>query len=367
MLHKKIILFFVIVVAMFTTVYLYKKSYNKETYISLKHSYSLPQKQWIKPNVDDGVIWEEIGSLPQLKITLDSNEVTLGEKLFFDVRLSKSNKIACASCHNPGLSWQDGLEKSPGHDSLLGDRNTQSILNIAHFNTFFWDGRAKTLEQQVQGPLTNHKEMNTTINKVLSKINAIKEYRLLFKAVYGIEKIKPQNLYKAIATFEKTIRSTNTKFDQFIKGDTTAMTNKEIRGMHLFRTKGRCMNCHYGSLFTDQKFHNLGLVYYKRAYEDLGRYHITKQAKDVGKFRTPSLRNVMNTGPWMHNGFVWEMEGVLSMYNAGMIQLKPTKEEEKDSLFPKTSKLLKPLQLTYKEQQEIIAFLSCLNALDNKK
>ncbi|MDB0611386.1 cytochrome c peroxidase [Tenacibaculum maritimum] len=300
--------------------------------------------------------------MPKVKNKLDSNEIALGKKLFFDKRLSKSNTVSCASCHNPKLSWQDGIEKSPGHDSLLGNRNTQSILNSVHFNTFFWDGRAKTLEEQVKGPLTNSKEMNNTIDDLLIKINHIKEYQFAFKNVYGVSKVTPINLYKAIATFEKTITHNHTKFDSFIAGDTTAMNNKEIRGMHLFRTKGRCMNCHYGSLFSDQQFHNLGLVYYKREYEDLGRYHITKKAKDMGKFRTPTLRNVMNTSPWMHNGFVWEMEGVLSMYNAGMVQLAPTKGEKKDTLFPYTSKLLKPLQLTTIEQEEIIAFLNSLSS-----
>lgn len=329
---------------------------------TLKQQYSKPQNLWIKPEIDSGVNWEEITILPNLFQNLPKEEVELGRKLFFDKRLSKSNTISCASCHNPNLSWQDGLEKSPGHDNLLGNRNTQSILNIAHFNTFFWDGRSNSLEEQVKGPLTDSKEMNNNIDSLLLKINNIAEYRVDFKKVYGIEKIKPKNLYKAIATFEKTITSTQTKFDRFVKGDSTAMNNKEVRGMHLFRTKGRCMNCHYGAIFSDQKFHNLGLVYYKREYEDLGRYHITKKAKDVGKFRTPTLRNVMNTGPWMHNGFVWEMEGVLSMYNAGMVKLTPTEEEKKDSLFPYTSPLLKPLNLTRKEQEEIIAFLNCLNS-----
>lgn len=338
-------------------------SNRKEQYVSLKKQYSLPIEKWIPPTIDKGVEWQEIGTLPTVTETLDSNVVKLGKQLFFDKRLSKSNTVSCATCHNPKLGWQDGLEKSPGHDSLLGDRNTQSLLNIVHFNTFFWDGRAKTLEDQIEGPLTNPKEMNISIDSLLIKLNNIKSYQKAFEKVYGVQKITSKKLYNAIATFEKTLQSTQTKFDKFMQGDTTAMNNKEIRGMHLFRTKGRCMNCHHSALFSDQKFHNLGLVYYKRAYEDLGRYHTTKKAKDVGRFRTPSLRNVMNTGPWMHNGFVWEMEGVLSMYNAGMVQLIPTAEEKKDSLFPYTSPLLKPLQLTYKEQQEIIAFLKCLSTL----
>lgn len=337
---------------------------KKEVYTSLKTHYSMPSSQWLPPTVDADVEWKEIGNLPNLNLQLDSNKVALGKQLFFDKRLSKDNDISCASCHSPKLAWQDALEKSPGHDSLLGDRNTPSILNIAHFNTFFWDGRAKTLEEQVEGPLTNSKEMNNNIDSLLIKLNAIKTYQTAFKNVYNHEKITANNLYDAIAVFEKTINSYNTKFDQFMKGDTTAMNNEEIRGMHLFRTKGRCMNCHHSPLFSDEKFHNLGLVYYKRDYEDLGRYHITKKGKDVGKFRTPTLRNVTKTGPWMHNGFVWEMEGVLSMYNAGMVQLIPTEEEKKDSLFPYTSPLLKPLNLTYKEQQEIISFLKCLEVED---
>lgn len=337
---------------------------KKSEVYTLKQRYSQPVETWEAPWIDAGISWKELGTLKPLEVELDSGEVALGKRLFFDKRLSRNKRISCASCHDPKLAWQDGLEKSPGHDSLLGDRNTQSILNIAHFQTFFWDGRAKTLEEQVEGPLTNSKEMNNDIESLLKTLNGFEEYRTLFKEVYNADQVTSDKLFQAIATYERTLWSANTRFDKFIQGDTTAMNASEIRGLHLFRTKGRCMNCHNGPLFSDGDFHNLGLVYYGRKYEDLGRYHVTKKAADVGRFRTPTLRNVMNTGPWMHNGFVWEMEGVMSMYNAGMVQLSPTETQAKDSLFPKTSELLKPLGLTYGEQQELIAFLKCLSTIE---
>lgn len=322
---------------------------------------------WPKPNVDSIVIdFKEIGNLSAVTYPKDNPyseaKEKLGKTLFFDPRLSSSRQIACASCHDPELAWADGRELAYGHDRLRGKRNSMSIFNTAYYNSLFWDSRASSLEDQVHFPLTDPVEMHSTDSIAVAHVMEIEGYKKLFANAFGNDSINFSRITKAIATFERGIVSGSTKFDKFIKGKKEAYTNQEVWGLHLFRTKARCINCHNSPLFSDNQLHNEGLVYYQRKFEDLGRYNITQQAKDVGKMRTPSLREISRTAPYMHNGLFPDLDNVLNMYNAGMFHPKRLPKYKNDSLFPVTSALLKPLDLSKEEKQAIIAFLGTLSS-----
>lgn len=327
--------------------------------------YKKPLQYWPSPSIDPEVKWKEFAAIEWDSNYYDTQElpeVMLGKKLFFDPKLSSSSQISCSSCHNPELGWSDGQEVALGNDHLQGKRNTQSLFNIAERTSFFWDGRAKTLEEQLVGPISAHNEMNMKPEKLAGKLSKSKEYKTLFKEVYQSDKITFDKIAKALATFQKTLRSQPSKLDKFIKGDHKAMSDKEIYGMHLFRTKARCMNCHYGKYMTDESFHNIGLTYYKREYEDLGLFTVTKNPNDVGKFKTPSLRDLEYTAPWMHNGLMDDLHGIVSLYNSGMQMINPTAKEKKtDPNFPVTDHLMKPLNLNEQELDAVVSFLKCVS------
>jgi len=338
---------------------------------SLRMLYSQPTDLWPRPTIDPGVNWQEFKPLPDFDTsyfaTMEKPDIVLGKMLFFDPRLSGSNQISCSSCHNPQNSWSDKLSTSIGHDHQVGKRNTLSLLNVRARKTFFWDGRATTLEEQVKSPIAAHDEMAMDPDKLPKKIGKIKGYKTLLKQAYGTEKFTFDHIARALAAFQRTISSRQSRFDRFLKGEYKMLNGQEIKGLHLFRTKARCMNCHNGQYFTDEDFHNIGLTYYKRKYEDLGRYNVTGNPDDVGKFRTPSLRDVLNTDPWMHNGLFDNITGVLNIYNSGM-QMNTAKPEVKaaDPMAPVTDPLMKPLKLTKDEIQDVIAFLKAITATEYK-
>jgi cytochrome c peroxidase len=337
---------------------------------SWRELYSKPVKEWPKPNVDKDVLWQEFESLAvdtNYYETRDDPKVVLGQMLFFDPKLSGSNQISCSSCHDPELAWGDAREVSLGNDHLRGKRNTPSLYNIGARKSFFWDGRATTLEEQAQGPITAHHEMNMESKSLAKKLAKVKGYAVLFQKAYGSSTITYDKILHALADFQKTIQSKRSRFDAFIDGDYSQLSDQEIEGLHLFRTKARCMNCHSGKYFTDESFHNIGLTYYKREYEDLGLFTITKKAEDVGKFRTPSLRDVMYTGPWMHNGLFDNITGVVNMYNSGMHMIDPDENEKAaDPFFPKTDVLMQPLNLTDDEIVSLVSFIKTLSGRQYK-
>ena len=343
---------------------------EKITHSDLRELYSKPVKEWPKPTIDKGVTWQEFESLTidtSYYDTMSEPKVILGQMLFFDPKLSGSNQISCSSCHDPELAWGDGREKSLGNDHLQGQRNTPSLYNIAARKTFFWDGRALTLEEQAQGPITAHHEMNMESKTLAKKLKKVKGYAVLFQNAYGTPEITYEKILHSLADFQKTIRSKRSRFDAFIDGDYTQLTDQEIQGMHLFRTKARCMNCHSGKYLTDESFHNIGLTYYKREYEDLGLYNITKKAEDAGRFRTPSLRDVMHTGPWMHNGLFDNMTGIINMYNSGMHMIDPDENEKAaDPLFPQTDVLMQRLNLNDQEIEALVSFIKTLSGRQYK-
>lgn len=341
------------------------ESHKSTPYTEIINQYKKPLEQWPSPIVDKSVEWKEFGALSIDTLyyeTLELPEVILGQALFFDPKLSKSNQISCSSCHDPEMGWTDHRQVSLGNDHLLGARNTPSLYNIATRTSYFWDGRASTLEEQMIGPLSAHHEMDTNTKTLAAKLKKIKGYLPLFKEAYGDDEITYERIVGAVAAFQKTIKSQPSRFDKFIQGEYQYLSDQEIYGMHLFRTKAGCMNCHHGKYLTDESFHNIGLTYYKREYEDLGRYHYTKKAEDVGKFKTPSLRDLLVTKPWMHQGLMDDLEGIVNLYNSGMHMIDPTLEEKKiDPLFPVTDSLMKPLALNEQEIKAIVAFLESLS------
>lgn len=288
---------------------------------SLRKMYSKPTSLWPAPSIDPGQPWKELEALPLPDsgsiAALNDPLVLLGKTLFFDPRLSASNQISCSSCHDPDLSWADGRSVALGHDHQQGKRNTPSLLNIARMETFFWDGRARSLQQQAINPISEPHEMAQDLTKLIPKIRAIKGYHQLFKNAYDSEEISMEGILDAIAAFEETIVSRPNRFDKFVRGEYNSLTDEEIEGLHLFRTKAQCMNCHYGPDFSDQQFHALGFYDSTDHKEDPGRFAVTKKKEDLGRFRTPSLRDVMRTGPWMHDGRYNEMEDVINLFNDG--------------------------------------------------
>lgn len=330
----------------------------------LRRAYSLPSSEWPKATIDEGVEYVELGLVSKLEHPAENpwskEKEALGKTLFFDARLSGTGEMACASCHIPELGFSDGRTTSFGHGFQPLPRNAPSILNSGFAKNLFWDGRADSLEAQASAVLANPKEMRTSQEHVEKTLRSSRGYRELFATAFGEGEPTLDRALAAIATFERTIVSDGSStFDKFLKGDPSALSDSAVRGLHLFRTKARCANCHMGPRLTDDRFHEVGLSYYGRKFQDLGRYEVTKDATDVGRFRTPSLRNVTRTAPYMHNG-LFELNGIVQMYDAGMPALKRKESEKDDPLFPTKSPLLKPLALTADERSDILEFLESL-------
>ena len=329
--------------------------------------YRQPVAQWPAPQVDPDVHWQEMAALPDHAPAPPENpfseaKAELGKKLFNDPKLSRSGQIACASCHEADMAFADGRRVSFGHDRQSGRRNASSLVMSGYSTHLFWDGRGGSLEQQALHPIVDPVEMAFDIPSLLERLNADATYRQQFAQVFGPGPITPELTGQALATFQRTLvkATRNTAFEQLLRGRPQRMSYEQLYGLHLFRTKARCMNCHFGPALSDEQFHNVGLSYYGRKYEDLGRYEVTRQPQDVGAFRTPSLRLVMKTAPWMHNGLFVNMEGTLAFYNMGMPRPRPTAQQANDPLFPSTSERLKALNLDKDELRALRSFLDTL-------
>lgn len=323
--------------------------------------------KWPKPILDEMAIphFAEIGHLPKVEYPEDNpysiEKVILGKTLFYDPRLSGSNQIACASCHDPELAWTDNKTRSFGHDRQLGKRNAMTIMNIAYAKSLFWDGRAESIEKQSHMPIEDHKEMNEHIDIATEKIAKIKGYETLFEKAFGTKNVTKEKIAKAIATFERTLVSPRSKFDKFIDGQSAVFTDDEVMGLHLFRTKAQCMNCHSSGYFSNNQFENDGTALLGTKHEDLGRYLVTKNTEDIGKFRVPTLREVTRTGPWMHHGAFTPLVDVLNFYNGGNTELRKSTVYEGKTLVSKKSEMLKILDLTPEEIKQLEAFLGTLS------
>jgi cytochrome c peroxidase len=300
----------------------------------------------------DGHTVPDIGPLPTVVPQPPGNlnyaaKISLGKQLYFDGRLSKNNAISCAFCHNPVVGFADPNQTSAGVGGLRGGRQSPTVYNTA-FNPFqFWDGRAGSLEEQAIGPIHNPVEMAETHDGVVPKIGKIKGYQEQFQKVFGTG-VSLQSIAEAIASYERTIISTNSIFDKFVLGDPKAMGEDAQRGMAVFKGKGRCILCHNDSNFTDNQFHNLGVPQVGPMEEDLGRYYVTRRESDKGAFKTPTLRSLNESAPYMHDGAFKTLEEVVDFFDKGgnaNAQLSP---------------LMKPLGLTPHEKTDLIAFLKAL-------
>jgi cytochrome c peroxidase len=329
----------------------------------LREAYSKPTAEWPAATLDPGVDAKELGRRPPVPFPPDNpftkEKALLGRSLFFDPRLSGSGQIACASCHDPDLGWADGRTVAFGHDRQPLKRNAPALTNAAFNAPYFWDGRAPTLEAQVLEPIAAPSEMAGTGEDVVTRLSAVPDYRKMFASAFGSEEVTMPRVAQAVATFERTLVAGRSRFDIFLAGRKDALSDEAVRGLHLFRTDARCMNCHHGPNFTDGQFHDLGLSFYGRTLQDLGRHEVTKRPEDVGRFKTPSLRNVGRTAPYMHNG-LFELQGVLNLYNAGMPTLRRRPEQKDDPLFPSKSPLLKPLGLNRQDLADLKAFMESL-------
>lgn len=266
-------------------------------------------KSWLRPS--------EVPQPQDNKLTPE--RIELGKLLYFDVRLSTSEQISCATCHHPNQGWSDEkpTPKAVGHDGAVGPRNSPVILNTAYQRHQFWDGRARTLEQQALGPIEADVEMNIPLDVLIPKLNKIKGYVELFEKAYPGEGLTKESLAKAIASFERTVVSTDSPFDEYAKGDKNAISQDAKDGFELFKGKAACVTCHDGFNFTDGSFHNIGLNDGELTGKELGRYNVKKRAAWYGVMKTPTLRDITKSAPYFHDGSVKTLEEATSICAGG--------------------------------------------------
>ena len=280
-------------------------------------------------------------------------EAQLGEKLFFDPILSADSLTSCGSCHRAAFAFADTSAFSMGFQGEKTERNTPSVMNMTSRPYFFYDGRAASLEEQIFHPIRNPKEMNLSIQKAIKRLNNNVLYKKYFKKIYH-QKPDSLSLGKAIATYIRTLESSgDAPSDLYIqKKDFKVMSASQIRGRNLFMVKAKCFECHYTPDFTGDEFRNIG-IYDGKKYTDTGRFAITKDSTDLGKFKTPGLRNVALTAPYMHNGMFRTLEEVIEYYdNPYKFVAKPINI---DTL------LQKPLGLSAEEKTDLVNYLKALS------
>ncbi|TBR40987.1 c-type cytochrome [Marinomonas agarivorans] len=274
-------------------------------------------------------------------------KAALGKMLFFEPRLSRNRNMTCATCHNPSFGWEDSTKTAVGAQNTNLGRHSPTVLNAAWGDLFFWDGRASSLEEQAAGPIESNVEMNLPIEQAVSRLKEISAYQQWFADVFGAEGITANNIKKAIATFERTVVTGQAPFDDWVEGQEAALTEQEQLGFELFIGKAQCANCHTGWNFTDNMFHDIGL-----SGDDVGRYGITKQEKDRFAFKTPSLRNISQRAPYMHDGRFTTLQQVIVHYMSAGIN-RPTRSD-----------LMEPFALTTDEISALEAFMLTLTGED---
>lgn len=289
---------------------------------------------------------------PQPVIPLDnpinSAKIELGRDLFYETRLSFNNTISCSSCHSLTASFSDsGKSVSTGANGQVGTRNAPGLMNVAYDTNFFWDGRASSLEIQAGFPILNPIEMGSDSNAVVVVLNKVQYYRDQFAKAFGEgSQITFTRIRQAIATFERTLISGGSPYDRFVNGDSSALSTSAQRGLTLFNSsRTNCSKCHSGINFTDNAYHSTALT---EVYSDEGREDVTHNPDDNGKFRTPSLRNVTLTPPYMHDGTFLDLLSIINNYNVGGRQTAT-----QDSL-------VHPLNLIPSEWNELVDFLKSL-------
>lgn len=269
----------------------------------------------------------------------------LGHNLFFDPRLSGSNSIACASCHNPSLGWEDALPTGMGHGMKPLGRHTPTVINLAWGELYFWDGRAASLEEQALGPVQADVEMNQSLEELIEELAAIDGYPVLFERAYGDPEITGPRLAMAIATYERTLVSGAAPFDRWVNGDEDAISESAKRGFVLFNGEANCVACHSGWRLSDDSFHDIGLP-----DDDLGRGELIPGVKPLEHaFKTPNLREIQQRAPYMHDGSLATLRDVVDHYADGFV--------ERESL----SSEIRPLDLDEQQRDDLVAFMRTLS------
>ena len=280
---------------------------------------------------------------------ISAKKVELGRKLYFDTRLSKDGTISCATCHAPEKGFSDGSKTSTGIGHQPGGRNAPTVMNRLFSKEQFWDGRAEDLEAQALGPIQNPIEMGQTLNGMVDNVKAIQGYAADFQAAFGSPDVTPDRVAQAIASYERTVLAGNAPFDRYQAGDKSAMSESAVRGMAIFNDaqRGNCVTCHAGFNFTDESYHNLG-VGMDQPNPDWGRFGVTKVETDKGAFKTPTLRNISQSAPYMHDGSEATLADVVAFYDRG------------GRTNPWLSKEIHPLNLSAQDKADLVAFLEAL-------
>ena len=275
-----------------------------------------------------------------------AEKALLGKMLFFDQRLSRNFNMSCGTCHNPSLGWEDGVPGAFGGKGQFLSRHSQTVLNLAWSKHFFWDGRAGSLEQQSGGPIASPDEMDLPLSEAVKRLNAVPGYRQRFSQVFT-DGVTAENIAAALATFQRTLVSGVAPFDDWVNGDEGAISEDAKIGFRLFNSKARCSACHGGWNFSDDDFHDIGLV-----TEDIGREKVTGQNKDRHRFKTPGLRSIAQRAPYMHNGSIRTLDEVIDHYMGGGMP-RETRSEK-----------MQPVPLNMQERKQLIAFLNSLTGED---
>ena len=275
----------------------------------------------------------------------------LGRTLFFDNRLSTDNSRSCASCHRPELGWSDGRVSAQGLSGKPLARATPSLYNVVYSTIFMWDGRAASLEEQALGPVYDPEEMGSNPQELVSRLQSDLDYRRAFADLFPDQSINGDNIGRALAAFQRTLVVQDTRFDQWLAGDSEAMTSSEVRGFGVFLDpdRGSCATCHAPPNFTDDGFHNIGLESFADPNPDLGRHNIRPVKLMRGAFKTPSLRNIALTAPYFHDGSAQTLEDVIEHYQQGGVARENLSPEMKD------------IELDTQEQTDLIAFLRAIS------
>ena len=281
---------------------------------------------------------------------LTAERVQLGRRLFFDAILSADRSLACASCHLPDRGFASANPVAVGVKNAKGTRNAPTVLNRALGKSFFWDGRADSLEAQALKPIANPLELASDVPTVVERLKKDDRYRNQFLAAYG--DVTAENLARALASFQRVLLSGDSVVDRFQSGDSVDITVEQKQGLWIFESRGGCWKCHSGSNYSDEQFHNTGVSWGKTPL-DLGRHQVTKKEQDRGRFKTPTLREIARTAPYMHDGSMKTLEEVVDFYDKG------------GRKNPHLSPQMKPLGLSDKEKGFLVAFLKALNGSTN--
>jgi cytochrome c peroxidase len=263
---------------------------------------------------------------------LTRGKIALGRRLFFDKRLSRDGSLACSTCHDPSRAFADGRPVPQGINGVPGARNAPALINRGYGRHFFWDGRAASLERQVIQPITSPIELGLTAAELERRT-----------------RMKVREVADALATYVRTIRSGDSRFDRYVAGQTSALTSLEKSGLDLFRGRGRCTVCHVGPSFTDEQFHNTGVAWRNGQFSDQGRYLVTGLDRDRGAFKTPTLREIARTAPYMHDGSLATLDEVVEFYSNGG-RANPSLDQD-----------MRPGHFTTDDKRALVAFLRALS------